>query len=67
MPIVTIHMVEGRSADQKRRLIAAVTDALVDIIGANRNNVQVLMIDMPRDSWGRAGQLQSDEVAAGSR
>ena len=36
MPIVEITMIEGRSAEAKRRLIAKVTDSIVEAIDAPR-------------------------------
>ena len=60
MPNVTIEWLAGRSLDQKRRVIAAITDALVEHAEARREAVQVTFREMARDDWGRGGLLAVD-------
>ena len=60
MPLVTIQMWEGRSVEQKRDLVKAVTKALTDIVGANPENTTVIIHDVPRTNWGMKGALASD-------
>jgi 4-oxalocrotonate tautomerase len=60
MPNVTVEWLEGRTLDQKRKVIAAITDALVEHADANRERVQVTFRDMSKDDWGRGGLLGSD-------
>jgi 4-oxalocrotonate tautomerase len=62
MPNVTVEWLEGRSLDQKRKVIAAITDALVEHADANRERVQVTFRDMSKDDWGRGGLLGSDRT-----
>lgn len=60
MPVVTIQMWEGRSVDQKRELVKAVTKALVDIAGASPDKMTVIIQDVPKTNWGMNGALASD-------
>lgn len=60
MPVVTIQMWEGRSAEQKRELVKAVTVVMVDIVGATPENTTIIIHDIPRANWGMMGTLASD-------
>jgi len=56
MPLVQVHMLEGRSDEQKRTLIAKVTDAVCESVGAPREAVRVLITEMPKTHWGIGGK-----------
>jgi 4-oxalocrotonate tautomerase len=60
MPQVTVHFLEGRSLEQKRRLVARITDALVEEVGARREMVQVRFLEVSKRNWGRGGSLGID-------
>lgn len=64
MPVITVETWEGRTVEQKRRLVAALTDAMVEHFGSNPERTYVLIYDIPKKNWGRAGVLSSDEEAA---
>ncbi|MEN2472170.1 2-hydroxymuconate tautomerase [Burkholderia sp. GS2Y] len=55
MPIAQIYLMEGRTEDQKRAVIESVTEALAGAVGAPRENVRVLIHDVPKENWGIAG------------
>lgn len=54
MPFAQIYMIEGRTEEQKRAVIEKVTQALVDAIGAPKENVRVWIHDVPKENWGIA-------------
>ena len=60
MPVVTIQMWEGRSAEQKRELVRAVTKAMADIVGASPSATTIIIQDVPKVNWGMNGALASD-------
>ena len=60
MPFAQIYLLEGRSEDQKRAVIAKVTQALVEAVGAPKENVRVWIHDMPKENWGIAGTSAKD-------
>lgn len=60
MPVVTIQMWTGRSVDQKRRLVQAVTEAMVAHAGASAEHLHVIIQEVPRENWGLAGVLGPD-------
>jgi 4-oxalocrotonate tautomerase len=62
MPLVTVHLLEGRTLEQKRRLVARITDALVEEAGARREMVQVRFENVSKQEWGRGGLLGIDRT-----
>ena len=55
MPFAQIHMIEGRSEEQKIAVIEKVSQALVEATGAPIANVRVLITEVPKENWGIAG------------
>ncbi|WP_370499940.1 2-hydroxymuconate tautomerase [Mycolicibacterium sp. jd] len=66
MPFVTVHMWEGRTVEQKRRLTRAITEAMVEHAGANPEHLHVAISDYPTESWSRAGVLGVDTEQHGT-
>ena len=60
MPVVTVQLWPGRTVNQKRRLVAAITDAMVEHADSSPDHLHVIIHDVPKDSWGRAGKLGSE-------
>ncbi len=60
MPIIEITLLEGRSPEAKRRLVAKVTDATVEAIGAPRESVRIILREIPALHFGIAGVVQED-------
>jgi 4-oxalocrotonate tautomerase family enzyme len=60
MPVVTVELWPGRSVNQKRRLVAAITEAMVEYAGAGSEHLHVIIHDVAKDSWGRDGRLGID-------
>jgi len=61
MPVVQITLLEGRSAEQKRRIAALVTDAIAEEAGTAREGVVVTFIDVTREDYARGGVLMADQ------
>lgn len=64
MPLIRVEMFEGRSPEQKRALVAALTDACVRTIGASPDSVDILLFDITKQNWATGGTLWSDKGAA---
>lgn len=60
MPIVEIKMIEGRTVDTKREVVRAVTEALVQTASVKPEDVRIHIVDLPKNSFGRAGKLIID-------
>ncbi len=56
MPIITAHILEGRTAEQKADLIRALTDAVVKTLGVPVESVRVIVTTMGKDEYGIGGK-----------
>jgi 4-oxalocrotonate tautomerase len=61
MPIIHIHLIEGRSIDQKRALVQKVTDAVCESVNVTPDHVKIILHDMERHDYATAGILKLDE------
>jgi 4-oxalocrotonate tautomerase len=61
MPVVTVQMFEGRTPEQKRELVAAITDVVVRITKTTPEATQVIINEVPHDHWAFAGKLASEK------
>lgn len=59
MPIAQLHILEGRSDDQKENLIREVTDAISRTIDAPKERVRVIITEMPKAHFGIGGESVS--------
>ena len=60
MPVVTVQFWPGRTTEQKRKLVAAITAAMVEHGGCKPDHLHVIIQDVPKDSWGLNGRLGID-------
>jgi 4-oxalocrotonate tautomerase len=60
MPFAQIYLMEGRTEEQKRAVIEKVTAALVEAVGAPKENVLVWIQEVPKANWGIAGVSAKD-------
>lgn len=65
MPLIEVTMVEGRSPEQLRALIAGLTRAAVDAVGAPQDSVRVVIREVPATHWA-AGDVTIAERKAGT-
>ena len=61
MPLVQITMLQGRTADQKRKIASRVTDAMVEEAGARREAIVVTFIEVSKESYASGGVLMVDK------
>ena len=62
MPIVHIHMFEGKTIEQKRQLVKLATAAFVKSLGVKAEEVIIQIVDLPRHNVSVGGKLVSDMV-----
>ena len=60
MPIITAHILEGRSSEQKAALIRSVTDAAVQSLNVPRESVRVIITEMQKDEYGIGGKTAKE-------
>jgi 4-oxalocrotonate tautomerase len=57
MPYVNIRVTkDGVTAEQKAKLIAGVTQLLVDVLGKNPQTTSVVIDEVDTDNWGVGGE-----------
>ncbi len=61
MPNITVELLSGRTLDQRRDFVAAVTDAAVNILNAKRESVRIRLDEIERSEVANAGILESDK------
>ncbi len=61
MPLVQITMLQGRTADQKRKIAKRITDAMVEEAGARREGIVVTFIEVSKESYASGGELMADK------
>ncbi len=60
MPLAQISLMEGRTDDQKKALIAEVTQAIHNSIDAPVENIRVVINEVPKTHWGIAGKTAKE-------
>lgn len=63
MPLVNVHMASGRTPEQKKALLAAITDAVVSTIGAPVESVRVWIDEFEATDYMASGELLADKQA----
>jgi 4-oxalocrotonate tautomerase len=60
VPQVHVYMLVGRTPEQKRTLIAELTRVMVDVADADQQQVGVVLHEVQRENWGRAGASMAE-------
>jgi 4-oxalocrotonate tautomerase len=61
MPIIQVNMIEGRTVDQKRKLVADMTDAVVKSLGVKPEDVRIILQEMAKHDYAIGGLLFMDK------
>ena len=61
MPTIRVELMEGRTPEQKKNLVKALTQAVVDTLGSQPAQVDVVLFDVKRSDWATGGELWSDK------
>ncbi|WP_298923390.1 4-oxalocrotonate tautomerase [uncultured Ramlibacter sp.] len=61
MPTIRIDMFEGRTPEQKKNLVKAITQAVVDTLGGKAESVDIILTDIQRSNWATGGELWSEK------
>jgi 4-oxalocrotonate tautomerase len=63
MPIIQVHLIKGRTVDQKRKIVANITDAVVKSLDVKNEDVRIILQEMAKDDYAVAGALVMDKKA----
>lgn len=61
MPTIRVELLEGRTPEQKTALVKALTQAVVESLGAKPESVDVVLFDIPRQNWATGGVQWSEK------
>ena len=63
MPLIQIHLAEGRTENQKKDLMTGMTDLTEKVIGAPRDSIRVWINEFPDTAYMASGELLKDKRA----
>jgi 4-oxalocrotonate tautomerase len=60
MPIIDVHILEGKTMDQKRKLVKGITEVCVAELGVKPEQVRIIYSEMKKEDFSLAGKLMCD-------
>ena len=66
MPLIDVSIARGRTPDQLRGLIAALHRAAVEWVGADPENITIIVREVERTHWSRTDTTIAERDAAES-
>ncbi len=60
MPYIAITMLEGRTPEQKRKIVERITATMVEELGTKREAVTVTFVEVPPANYASGGVLVLD-------
>jgi 4-oxalocrotonate tautomerase len=61
MAYVTVHVGKNNSIEKKRKLVKAMTDALVSVLDIKSESIIINIEEVEREDWSVGGVLQYDK------
>jgi 4-oxalocrotonate tautomerase len=61
MPLIQITLLEGRTAEQKRKIAQRVTDVVAEEARTAREGIVVAFYEVSKESYASGGQLIADK------
>ncbi len=60
MPTYHVEMMEGRTVEQKKKLVQEITRVSVEILGGAADSVDIIITDIKRENWATGGKLWTE-------
>ena len=60
MPSYHVEMLEGRTAEQKKKLVQEITRITVEVLGGTPDMVDIVITDVKRENWASGGILWNE-------
>ena len=60
MPIVQVNMLAGRTVEQKRKLVAGITNAVTESLGVQAEQVRVMIHELSKDDYAIGGKTAAE-------
>lgn len=61
MPIIHVHILEGRTKEKIAEVIHNITNTVAKTLDAPTENIRVLVTEVPKTHWGSAGTPMSEK------
>ena len=61
VPIIQILLLKGSTIDEKRKLVRSLTAAVVDSLGVQPDSIRIIITEIPKYNYAKAGVLKSDK------
>ena len=61
MPLIQVTLLEGRTPEQKRKIVERLTSTMVEELGTKREAVTVTFVDVPASNYASGGVLALDK------
>ncbi len=55
MPTIRVDLMEGRTIEQKKQLVQALTEAVVKTLGGSPESVEVFLYEINPNDWATCG------------
>ena len=61
MPTINVQLFAGRTTEQKRQFVEAVTRVTCETLNCSAESVDIILIDVTKENWASGGTLWSDK------
>jgi 4-oxalocrotonate tautomerase len=62
MPLIKIDLWEGRTPEQKEKIISSITKAMCESVGCPEKNVHVIIQEHKKEDWGIGGSSAAKQT-----
>lgn len=63
MPLINVQQPPGQTTEEKQKLVRALTDAYVQVTGANPQSLWITIQETSRDDWAVGGLTLTEHAA----
>jgi 4-oxalocrotonate tautomerase len=63
VPYINVQITPAISREQKRAIVGAFTQTLVDLLGKHPAHIHIVIQEVEEENWGFAGQLTDDYLS----
>lgn len=60
MPYVSVRITKGATREQKRQVVAEITDTLARVLGKKPEHTHIIIDEVEPEDWGYAGMLTTE-------
>ncbi|MEY4645384.1 MAG: 4-oxalocrotonate tautomerase [Hylemonella sp.] len=61
MPTIRVELFEGRTLEQKKEFVKAITEVACRTLGGKPEGVDVLLYELKKTEWATGGELWSEK------